>query len=359
VKKEAKIILEKATDSVLLSVEHFNRPWDRGRTDAVLILLDRSFELLLKAVIIEKGGKIREPRANETIGFDACVRKCISDSEVKCLTKEEAITIQILNSLRDAAQHYILDLSEQQLYLYCQSALTLFDKILNDVFQRKLIEFMPERVLPVSSDPPKDFNKLMDVEFEDIKRLEVPRKRKSIVARAKLRSLAIIDASLGGSRLQPGENELKRIEKKIKQGENWTQIFANIKRLTLSTADDGINVSLRITKKEGSPVHLVPEGTPGATIIAVKRVDELGYYSLNLTDLSEKIKVTSPKLNAVIHALKVQDNPEYYKEIKIGKCTFKRYSSKALDFLINTIPTVDIDKVWSEFWRKRRKADST
>ena len=63
-------MLTKATDSALLSIEHFNRPWDRGRHEAVLILIDRSFELLLKAVIVYKGGKIREPRAKETIGFD-------------------------------------------------------------------------------------------------------------------------------------------------------------------------------------------------------------------------------------------------------------------------------------------------
>jgi hypothetical protein len=35
-----------------------------------LILLDRSFELLLKAAILHKDGKIREPYAKETIGFD-------------------------------------------------------------------------------------------------------------------------------------------------------------------------------------------------------------------------------------------------------------------------------------------------
>ncbi|MGQ9689600.1 MAG: hypothetical protein ACUVXF_12590 [Desulfobaccales bacterium] len=43
-KKEAKILLEKAINSLILSVEHFNRPWDRGRVEAVLILLDHAFQ---------------------------------------------------------------------------------------------------------------------------------------------------------------------------------------------------------------------------------------------------------------------------------------------------------------------------
>jgi hypothetical protein len=29
-KKEVKILLGKSIDSLVLSVEHFNRPWDRG-----------------------------------------------------------------------------------------------------------------------------------------------------------------------------------------------------------------------------------------------------------------------------------------------------------------------------------------
>ena len=63
-KRETRVLFEKSLDSLVLSIEHFNRPWDRGREEVVLILLDRSFELLLKAVIIHRGGKIREPRAN-------------------------------------------------------------------------------------------------------------------------------------------------------------------------------------------------------------------------------------------------------------------------------------------------------
>src|SRR5690242_18800911 len=120
-KRETKVLLEKATDSLLLAVEHFNRPWNRGRPEAVLILLDRSFELLMKSSIVHRGGKIRENRTRETIGFDQCIRRCISDAQVKCLTESDALVIQIINSLRDAAQHFVVDLSEQQLYVYLQS----------------------------------------------------------------------------------------------------------------------------------------------------------------------------------------------------------------------------------------------
>lgn len=70
-KREARLLLKKAVDSLILSTELFNRPWDRGRVDAVLILLDHSFEMFLKAAVLHKGGQISEPRATQTLGFDA------------------------------------------------------------------------------------------------------------------------------------------------------------------------------------------------------------------------------------------------------------------------------------------------
>jgi hypothetical protein len=59
--KEARTLYAKAADSLVLAVDHFNRVWDRGRTEAVLIMLDRAFELLFKAIIVHRGGKISLP----------------------------------------------------------------------------------------------------------------------------------------------------------------------------------------------------------------------------------------------------------------------------------------------------------
>ena len=72
-RKECKTLHGKAVDSLVLAVDHFNRAWDRGRTEAVLILLDRAFELLLKAIIVHRAGgdAIRErDKEGMTIGFD-------------------------------------------------------------------------------------------------------------------------------------------------------------------------------------------------------------------------------------------------------------------------------------------------
>src|SRR6478752_6836357 len=104
-KKEVKHLYEKAIDSLTLSIELFNRPNDCGRIHGVLIFLDHSFEMLLKASIIHKGGKIREKRAKETIGFSSCIRKSFNDPKLKFLNEEEVLTLQTINGFRDAAQH--------------------------------------------------------------------------------------------------------------------------------------------------------------------------------------------------------------------------------------------------------------
>ncbi len=99
-KREAKLLLEKACDALVLSIELFNRPHDRGRISGTLIQLDHGFEMLMKAAILHQGGRIREKRAKETIGFDTCVRRSLSDGRIRYLTEEQALILQTINGLR-------------------------------------------------------------------------------------------------------------------------------------------------------------------------------------------------------------------------------------------------------------------
>jgi len=347
VRKEARMLLRRSLDSLVLSVERFNCPWDRGRQEVMLLLLDRAFELLLKAAIRHRGGRIREPGQKETYGHEKCVRVCLSDEGLKCLTNEQALTIQIVNSLRDAAQHYMLELSEQQLYLYAQAGVTLYSDLLTSVFQWNLRDHVPERVLPVCTSVPKDLQTLVKAEFDDIKNLVAPKSRKMLQARAKVRALAVVEASLIGIRSQPGEGELNTILRKVRAGDSWRELFPGIASLELATdVSNGIPVSIRITKREGQPVHLVPEGTPGAMIVSVKRVNELDYYSLGLKDLAEKTGLNQSRTLALVMHLDLQSSTEYFKAVQIGRSVFKRYSQRALTAIQEALKTVDMDKVW-------------
>jgi hypothetical protein len=206
-KKESKILLEKAVSSLILSVEHFNRPSDTGRVEAVLIFMDHAFEMLLKAAILHKGGRIRQPRAKQTLGFDHCVRTAVSDGKVKFLSEEDALLLQANNSLRDAAQHHLLSISEPHLYIQAQAGLSLFRRLLSDVCGKDLRVALPVRVLPLSTSPPQDLSSLFENEVDEIRKLLRPGTRRRIEALAKIRALAIVEGAVNGERLQPSQSD--------------------------------------------------------------------------------------------------------------------------------------------------------
>ena len=345
-KKEVKILRGKAIDSLVLSIELFNRPSEAGRAHGVLIFLDHAFEMLFKAIILHRGGRIREARAAQTIGFDASVRKGLSDAKVKFLTDHQALTVQMINSLRDAAQHHILDISEGHLYIHAQAGLSLFRDLFESVFQEELQAHLPPRVLPLSTAPPTDLATLFDGETREIKKLLAPGHRRRTEADARLRSLAIVDYSLRGKKTQPTAGELRRIESELSDGrKSWNDIFPGVATITLTTTGYGPSIHLRISKT-GVPVQLVPEGTPGAAVVAVKRVEELGFYNLGRDQLAEKVGLTGPKTTAVIRFLKLKEDPDSYKQISIGKSKFDRYSQKAISEIKKALEEHNIHQIW-------------
>ena len=351
-KREAKLLLEKAIDSLVLAIEFFNRPYDRGRVSSTLILLDHSFEMFMKAAILHRGGRIRQKHEKETIGFDACVRRSLTDGTIKYLTEEQALVLQTINGLRDAAQHHLLDISEGQLYVHVQSGVTLFRDLLKSVFGQDLACRLPKRVLPVSTSPPTDLATLFDAEVEEIKRLLQPGRRRRIEAMARLRPLAILDATILGEKGQPSEGDLRRIGKELTQGKPWAVVFQGVAAVEITADGTGPSLSLRLSKKEGIPIHLVPEGTPGASVVAVRRVNELGFYNMGAKELAEKVGLTVPKLIAVVDHSRLRDNPEYYKEFRIGSQLHKRYSQKAIEAIKKVLETESVDEIWA----KRKKA---
>jgi len=345
-KKEARILRAKAVESLILSIELFNRPSDSGRTHGVLIFLDHAFEMLFKATILHRGGRIREARAKQTIGFDTAVRKGLSDAKLKFLTDNQALTVQMINSLRDAAQHHILDISERHLYIQAQAGLSLFRDVFKAVFGEELHTSMPARVLPLSTIPPTDLAALFDNETKEIKKLLAPGVRRHTEAEAKLRSLAIVEKSFNGEKVQPSVGELKHLAKEVASGKKvWNEIFPGVATVTLTTNGYGPSIDLRITKT-GMPVHLVKEGTPGATVVAVKRVDELGFYNLGRDDLAKKVGLSGPKTTAVIRFLNLQNDTDCYKHVAVGNTHFDRYSPKAITVIQEALKKKSMVEIW-------------
>ena len=139
-------------------------------------------------------------------------------------------------------------------------------------------------------------------------------------------------------------------------GKDWTELFPGVASLQLETTGTGLTVSLRITKSEGEPIRLVEAGNSDAPIVGVKRVNEMSYYSLGARDIAQKLDLSQPRLYAVIKALEIRSNEEFYKEFKFGKTVHRRYSPKALGYLRRKIPKLDIDKIWEEHRPGKRRS---
>jgi hypothetical protein len=345
-KKEAKHLYQKSIDSLTLSIELFNRPNDCGRIHGVLIFLDHAFEMLLKACIVSRGGKIKETGIRDTIGFSACIRKGFHDEKIKFLSVTDVLTLQTINGLRDAAQHYTLEMSEQHLYFQAQAGLTLFRDIVKTVFDSDLKIQLPKRVLPLSTLPPLDIHAFFTTEIDQIKILLRPNNRKRIEATEKLRALAIMENAIQGIESQPTERELQILAQRLTVSTSWPQLFPSVSTLSFTQNGFGPSLDLRITKTEGVPVTIVPEGTPGANVLAIKRVNELDFYNLGRDQLAAILKITGPKTTAAINYFKIKQDSDCFKNLKIGKVSFNRYSQKAIEKLTKGLETITIDEIW-------------
>lgn len=348
-KKEARLLKAKALNSLVLSVDHFNRQWDIGRTDTVLMLLQHAFEMLLKAAILERGGKIRDAGQHNTITFEACIRRGLSDGRVKFLSEAQVLTLQTIDNLRDAAQHYLVVVSEGHLYLQAQSGVTLFGDILLDVFKENLRSTLSERVLPVATIAPLHPIALFTDEVEQVRRLLAPNTRKRLEAMARLRGLAIVDGAIHGEKLQPSESHLNRLCGQLRRSEGLDQLFPGIASVNFVAEGSGLSFSLRLTKKEGVPVQLMPEGQTDTSVVAVRRVDELAFFNLGHNDLAKKVDLTSSKTTAAIHCLNLKSDPDCSKVVTLGKSTFQRYSQKAIPRIKELVASRGIESIWNEY----------
>jgi hypothetical protein len=323
------------------------------------MLLDHAFEMQLKAGILHKGGRLRDPGERYLIGFERALGRALSDSKVKFLSEGEALTLQAVNALRDATQHHYVDICEEQLFLHVQNGVTVFGDILHRVFGFHVYDLMPRRVLPVSSVAFRNIDVLFSHQVEEVQKLLMPGRRKRQEAIAALRPLAILEGALTGSQDQPSERELSNLAKRIQAGTSWTDIFPAISSIECTEEASPAGIALRISKREGIATQIVPAGSEGAGALAIKRVDEQGFYSLTTTEMAKQLGITQPKFYALSQYLGMPNDPEYFKVLTLGKVEQKRYSLKALRLCHERcleMTASEWDVIWQTHRPKRRNA---
>jgi hypothetical protein len=178
------LLKDKAISSLRRATAAFNGVDDDGRQTTVLLHLQHCFEMLLKAALLEKGVAVFNRRKGRAIGFEKCLN--LSGQQLG-LAEAEVGILRAIDALRDDEQHYLAEVSEDLLYVHARGAVTLFDEILTANFSERLADNLPERVLPISTSPPRDIQILIDEQFHQVNELLKPGKRRRAEARAKIR----------------------------------------------------------------------------------------------------------------------------------------------------------------------------
>jgi len=357
-KRDVSELRERAINSLVLGIELFNRPHDKGRAEGVLIFLHHAFEMLLKAIIKDKIGSVHAKGGKYSYGFDKCLE--VTQNEINVISADERTTLSILDAHRDTAIHYYQEISEDLLYLQAQAGVTLFDDLLSRVFKEKLADCIPKRVLPVSTRPPKDLKVLIDSELSQVDELLQAGSRKGIQAVARLRPILALATATRDNAERVTEDELRKAVHKRRQGDDWSVILPEVAQLKLDTQGDGIPICLRIKKDADIAVRIAKNGELATGTLIKQEINIWDKYNLGRDDLAKKLGISGPRTSALILELKIHDDQNCFKVLRRKSTTLKGYSKVALDRIRSAIESgIDVDEVWrkhrDKFGAKKRK----
>ena len=359
-KKDVGELKERAVNSLVLGIELFNRPHDKGRAEAVLIILHHAFEMLLKAIIKDRTGAVHAKGEKYTYGFDKCL--VVAQNELKLISTDERATLSILDAHRDIAVHYYQMMSEDLLYLQAQAAATLFDDLLKKAFGERLADEIPERVLPISTRPPTDLQVLLDRELTQVDSLLAAGSRKGAMAAARLRPLIAIATAIRDDGERVSETDVRRVVRRRRKGEEWNVILPEVAQLRLDTTGQGIPIYLRIKKDAPLAVRVAKEGEDVVGTLIKQEVNIWDKYNMGRDDVANKLGLSGPRTSAIVLELGIQDDEDCFKVLRRKKSEFKGYSKVALDRIRRALDDgLNIEDVWARqrhrFGAPKRKSD--
>ncbi len=342
-RQEARVLRVKALSSLTVATAAFNSPHEEGRITQVLLSLQHAFEMLLKAALVQSGVTVFDQKLGRSLGFEACVKLASNSTTIK-LSEADAGTLRAIDAMRDDEQHWFNEVSEQVLYLHARAGITLFDEVFARVFGENLADHLPNRVLPVSVDPPRDLTVLLDDEYSQIAQLLQPGRRARHEARARIRTLLAMEAHVEpDSRVS--SKDVDRVEKGIRAGEDRHTVFPRLDELTTQVDGSGVTITVHFTKKQGAPVQFVSDqSTPAA---AVREVDLQRKYHRPAKELADSVGLTTARSAALRRHLGIDADPGCRHEFVFGSQRISRFSDNAFKRMRDAKDSVDMDAIWT------------
>lgn len=355
-RSSARILKKKSLASLRRTVAAFNSLEDDGRATAVLLHLQHSFEMLLKAALYQSSIQVFDKVTGRSIGFENSIKQAQQAPAIR-LTAEEAGTLRAVDAMRDDEQHWYTHVDEGLLFLHVRAAVTLYDDLLQRIFHERLADHLPVRVLPISVDPPKSFDFLVDREYRKVAELLQPGRRSGADARARIRALLAMEAHTEPD-TQVSNSDVNRVEKAIRQGKSREVVFPKLGSIGANIAGEGLAVEVRFVKQGGLAVTYSSDADQDAA--AIRMVDLQKKFHRSAGDLASAVSLTPPKARALRLHLGIDQDPNLRHVFPFGSQKHVRYSDHAFTKMRDGMKELDMDNIWAAHKPgKGPKADCT
>lgn len=326
-RREARLLKAKAVSSLRRSAQAFNSLDDDGRVTSVLLHLQHAFEMLLKAVLVERRVKVFDAKSGRSIGFQRALN--LAQHELK-LSREVAGTLRAIDALRDDEQHYLSGDVEALLYLHARAGVTIFEDVLREVFGESLADILPTRVLPVSTEPPADIDLLIDRTYRQIADLLQPRRRRRSEARGLIRTLLALEGH-EADEVEVSERDVNRVERGVREGRAPYEVFPRLQGLGTQVDGTGLDVRVRITRQADAPPIRLVGADEEVEAAAIREVDLQRTFKHGPKVLAEKLGIDTGRAKALRWHLGLEDDPTCRHDFVFGKMKLPMYSDKALE----------------------------
>ncbi|AEM51047.1 hypothetical protein [Stenotrophomonas maltophilia] len=341
-KREAKTLKAKSIASLKRGLEAFNNHDDDGRPESVLLMLQHASEMLAKALLVQKGQDVFDKEKGTSIGID----KALNIAQSKgWMSAAQAGAIRVIDAMRDQAQHWMIVVPEDALYINARALITVLDEILIEHFQDTLADNLPVRVLPLSTQPLPDFLMLVNREYVQIRELLAPGRRARDEARGRITALLAMEAHVS-EEVAVSKRDLDRIEDAIKDDTPVEQVFPRLMTLATNIEGDGPTIRVRFTRAADAPAVRFVSGDDPEGAAAIRDVDLQKKYHWSPSALAEKLGLTISKAKAIRDFLRIDEDQANVMVFEFGSQKHPRYSDNALRVIREAVTPELIEEAW-------------
>ncbi|WP_238922454.1 hypothetical protein [Achromobacter ruhlandii] len=307
-------------------------------------MLQHASEMLTKALLVQKGQNVFDNEKGTSIG----VEKALNIAQSKgWMSAAQAGAVRVIDAMRDQAQHWLIVVPEDTLYINARALITVLDEILAEHFADSLADNLPVRVLPLSTQALPDFLMLVNREYQQIRELLAPGRRARVEARGRITALLAMEAHVS-EEVAVSKRDLDRIESAIKEDTPVERVFPRLMTLATNVEGEGPVVRVRITKSADAPAIRYISGDDPEGAAAIREVDLQKKYHWSPSALAAKLGLSVNKTKAVRDFLRIDEDQENVMVFEFGSQKHPRFSDNALRVLREAITPELIDQAWRE-----------